>query len=59
MALIALGACVMLAALALQLVMVIGVIEPALAPALLGYGTLFAGMFVALSGAVRRAQKRR
>jgi hypothetical protein len=53
MRLIIAGTCVMLAGLALLLAMVVRLIEPSLMLSLLGYASLFAGMFLALPGAVR------
>jgi predicted benzoate:H+ symporter BenE len=53
MPLIVTGAAVMLAGLALLLAMVVRVIEPSLALSLLGYASLFIGMFLTLPGATR------
>jgi len=53
MKLIACGAGVTVAGLACLLLMVMRVIEPGLAGALLAYSGAFAGMLLALAGAVR------
>ncbi len=53
------GSGVVLAGLALLLAMVVRVLEPSLPLSLLGYAALFVGMFLALPGAVRDAQRRR
>ncbi len=49
-----LGTIVMLAAIALQLAMVIRVIVPSLILSLVGYVTLFLGMFLVLLGVLGR-----
>lgn len=48
------GALIMVAALALQLAMVVRVLEPSLLLGLGGYAALFAGMIVALLGVLGR-----
>ena len=48
---------ILLAALGLQLAMVVGVLRPSLLLALLGYAGLFAGMALILPAALRRAQR--
>jgi hypothetical protein len=53
MPLIIAGASVMLSGLGLLLAMVVRVIEPSLGLSLLGYASLFVGMFLALPGAAR------
>lgn len=50
---------IMVSAAALQLVMVIGVLEPALSLALAGYGALFVGMMTGLAGALRLRRPQR
>ena len=50
---------VILAALGLQLAMVVGVVRPSFLLALLGYAGLFAGMLITVPAAIRRAQPRR
>jgi hypothetical protein len=59
MRLIAAGAGVMLVALGLLFAMVVRALEPGLALSFLSYAGLFAGMMLALAGAVRRARSRR
>lgn len=58
MARILVGAGVTFLALALLLAMVVRAIEPGLFLSLAGYGALFPGMFLVLSGAVRLARPR-
>jgi hypothetical protein len=53
--LIVAGTGVMLAALGLLFAMVVRVLEPGLALSFLSYAGLFAGMMLALAGAVQRA----
>lgn len=48
------GALLMLAAIGLQLAMVIRLLEPSLALGLTGYAGLFAGMALAVAGIVAR-----
>ena len=48
-----------LAALGLQLAMVVGLLRPSLALAFLGYAGLFAGMLLLVPAALRHAQPRR
>ena len=47
---------IILAALGLQLAMVVGLLGPSLFLALLGYASLFAGMVLILPAALRRAR---
>ena len=51
---LAAGALLMLAAIALQLAMVVRLLEPSLLLGLAGYAALFAGMIVALLGVLGR-----
>lgn len=48
------GAGIMLAAITLQLAMVVDLIEPSLALSLTGYAALFAGMALGVVGAIAR-----
>ena len=48
---------ILLAALGVQLAMVVGVLRPSLLLALIGYAGLFAGMALILPAALRRAQR--
>lgn len=50
---------VVLAALGLQLVMVVGMIGPSLMLSLLGYAGLFGGMFMIVPAATRQARRNR
>jgi hypothetical protein len=56
MKLVAAGACVTLAGLALLMAMVVRVVEPGLGLSFLAYAALFAGMMIAIIGLVRRAR---
>ncbi len=53
------GACVMAAALALLLAMVVRAIEPGLGLSFAAYAALFAGLLLAFAGIVRVARRRR
>lgn len=55
---LAAGALVMLAAIALQLAMVVRLLEPSLLLALCGYVALFGGMFLALAGVLGDRRRR-
>jgi hypothetical protein len=57
MKLILAGAAMMTAGLALLLAMVVRLIDPGLALALLGYATLFVGMLLGLAGVTRYARR--
>jgi hypothetical protein len=59
MRLLALAAIVMLAGLGLQLAMVVGLVEPRLGLAMLGYATICAGMMLGLAGALQSEVRRR
>jgi hypothetical protein len=59
MKLLALAAAVMLAGLALQLSMVVGLVGPGLGLSLFGYATICAGMMLGLAGALQRDGSRR
>lgn len=59
MRLLGLAAIVMLAGLGLQLAMVVGLVEPGLGLALIGYATICAGMMLGLAGAVQHDGSRR
>lgn len=48
------GAGIMLVAIALQLAMVVDLLEPSLALSLAGYAALFAGMAIGVAGAIAR-----
>ena len=52
------GALVMLAAVGLQLAMVVRLLAPSPVLALAGYAALFAGMFLALTGALGHERRR-
>jgi hypothetical protein len=59
MRLLGLAAGIMLAALALFLAMVIGLVQPSLGLSLAGYAAICAGMIVGLAGALQRERGRR
>lgn len=54
MKLLVAGALLMLAAIALELAMVVRLLEPSLVLGLAGYAGLFAGMALAVTGAIAR-----
>lgn len=58
MRLIVAGVILMLASLAVLMAMVISVLEPGLLRSLLAYAACFAGLLLALSGAVGRHRRR-
>jgi len=59
MKLLGLAAAVMLAGLALQLAMVVRLVEPGLGLSMLGYATICAAMMLGLAGALRSGGRRR